>query len=283
MKLGLVIEGGGMKCAYTAGILDRMLEDEIQPEVVTGVSAGAACGASFVAGQYDRNRRFFVEYVSDPEYMGWESYRHTGNFFNLDYIYMDITAQGGRDPIDYEALMKNETKLLVGATDALSAEEAYFGKEDVTPEDYTIFKATCAIPVACRPVKKNSRLYYDGGVADPIPVKRTLMEGCDKVIILLCRPKSIIRGPQNHRRIYRAALRNYPRMIHAIDVRHLRYNATLHAALELEKKGHALILAPHEQIDISTYTKDRDVLQGVYDRAVEEYNEDREKLMAFLK
>ena len=81
MKLGLVIEGGGMKCAYTAGILDRMLDDEIRPDYVIGVSAGAACGASFVAGQRGRNRRFFVDYVTDPDYMGLTAYRSSGGIF----------------------------------------------------------------------------------------------------------------------------------------------------------------------------------------------------------
>ena len=80
-----------MKCAYTSGILDRMLDDGIKPDYVIGVSAGAACGASFVAGQRDRNRRFFVDYVERPDYMGWTAfYRSKGNFFNLEYIYQDI-------------------------------------------------------------------------------------------------------------------------------------------------------------------------------------------------
>ena len=95
MKLGLVLEGGGMKCAYTAAILDRMMDDQVKPDYVIGVSAGCACGASFLAGQRDRNRRFFVDHVQDPEYLGLQAWKSSGSVFNLRRIYQDYTAEGG--------------------------------------------------------------------------------------------------------------------------------------------------------------------------------------------
>ena len=282
MKLGLVIEGGGMKCAYTAGILDRMLDDGIHPDYVIGVSAGASCGASFVAGQRDRNRRFFVDHVSEPDYMGWTAFRHSGgNFFNLEYIYQDLTGKDGDDPLDYDAIMANPCDFWAVATDAETALPHYFTKKDISPTDYSVFMATCAIPVACRPVEIDGRLYYDGGCSNPIPVRRALEAGCDRVIILLCRPKDTVRPPEKYHGLYHKALARYPKLIHSLDVRHERYNAVLAASLRLEERGHAMIIAPENELDITTYTKDPAVLQGLYDEAIKEYEAIREDLLKF--
>ena len=282
MKLGLVIEGGGMKCAYTAGILDRMLDDEIRPDYVIGVSAGAACGASFVAGQRGRNRRFFVDYVTDPDYMGLTAYRSSGEFFNLKYIYQNMTGKDGKDPLDYDAIMKNPAQLWAVATDAETGKPHYFSKNDFSPTDYSVYMATCAIPVACRPVRMGDHIYYDGGCSDSLPVRRALEEGCDKVIILLCRPKNTIKPPEKHRGLYHRLLNRYPALIHNLDIRHERYNAVLEASKRLEEHGHALILAPHEELPITTYTKVPRQLQGLYDTALSEYEMDREKLLDFI-
>lgn len=103
MKIGLVAEGGGMKCAYGAGILDRFLDDNIHFSYVIGVSAGSANTASYLAGQKGRNRRFYTDHINDPDYFGAKSFLRTGNLFNLRYIYADITNSTGKDPLNYEA------------------------------------------------------------------------------------------------------------------------------------------------------------------------------------
>ena len=283
MRLGLVIEGGGMKCAYISGILDRMMDDGIRPDYVIGVSAGAECGASFVAGQRDRNRRFFVDYVNRPEYMGWTAFLRSGNFFNLEYIYQDMTGEGGEDALDYEAIMNNPCELWAVATDAATGKAHYFNKEDLDPQDYSVYMATCAIPIACRPVRIDGHLYFDGGCSDSVPVRRALEAGCDKVIVLLCRPKDTVRVPEKHRKLYQAILHRYPKLIHNIDVRHERYNATLSAVRKLEQKGHAMIIAPEHPLEITTYTKDPGPLQGLYDTALKEYGDYRKKLLAFCE
>ena len=284
MKLGLVIEGGGMKCAYSSGILDLMMDDCIRPDYVIGVSAGAACGASFVAGQRDRNRRFFVDYVSRPDYMGWSAFfRSRGNFFNLEYIYQDMTGRGGEDELDYDAIMRNPCELWAVATDARTGRPHYFTKKDLHPYDYSVYMASCAIPVACRPVKIDGHLYFDGGCSDALPVKRALEAGCDKVIVILCRPKDTVREPEKYRKLYRTVLHRYPKLIHNLDVRHTRYNATLRNVKKLEDKGRTLIIAPEHPLNITTYTKDPEPLQALYDTAVEEYAGYRDRLLAFCE
>ena len=72
-KTGLVVEGGGMKCAYNAGILDAFLDQGITFDYCIGVSGGAGNVASFMAGQKGRNLRFFTDHIHSPGYFGIKS------------------------------------------------------------------------------------------------------------------------------------------------------------------------------------------------------------------
>lgn len=120
MKIGLVVEGGGMKCAYSAGILDKFLDDHIQFDYCIGVSAGAANTLSYLAGQRGRNLRFYTEHLSDPRYLSVHSLIRTGSLFGLQYIYGTLTNSDGKDPIDYDAIMKNPAEFYMPATDAVT-------------------------------------------------------------------------------------------------------------------------------------------------------------------
>ena len=103
----LVLEGGGMKCAYTAGILDAMMDNGVTFDYCIGVSAGSANGVSFVAGQRGRNIRFYTEHINEKGYFGLSSFLKTGNLFGLQYIYGTLTNSGGADPLDFDAFMKS--------------------------------------------------------------------------------------------------------------------------------------------------------------------------------
>ena len=82
-KTALIVEGGGMKCAYSAGVLDKFIDDNITFDYCIGVSAGSANALSFMAGQRDRNRRFYTDHIDEPGYFGLKSFLKTGNIFGL--------------------------------------------------------------------------------------------------------------------------------------------------------------------------------------------------------
>ncbi len=283
MKIGLVVEGGGMKCAYTAGILDKLLDNCITFDYAIGVSAGSSSTASFLAGQRDRNRRFFVEHVGEPGYMGIRTFLKTGSFFGLEYIYATLTNSDGADPIDYQTILNNPTEFKIVATDAVTGKPVYFDKTDAKQDDYRIFMASCAIPVVSKPVKINGKDYFDGGCSDPIPVRKALEDGCDKIVILLCRPKDTVRTSEKHRELLKTALLKYPKTFHAVENRAIVYNEVLSFSKELEEKGKAFIIAPNEALPVSTYTRDPEVLQNLYDIALREFEEKKDALTAFLK
>ena len=282
MKTGLIIEGGGMKCSYTAGILDQFLEEGLHFPYVIGVSAGAACAASFLARQEDRNRRFFVEYAQDPRYLSFANFRKTGNYFGLKYIYGELANSDGKDPLDYPAFMANDSEAYFVATDAETGEPHYFSKSDVFQDDYRVFMASSAIPGACKPVKIEDRLYFDGGVSDPLPVRTAVKMGCDRLVVLLCRPYTIVRTEQKVPFLFRRLIRKYPDVLEAIRYRHKYYNDSLQLARKMEAEGRAFILSPSEELPVTTYTTDPALLQSIYETGVSDYNEKYEKLLSFL-
>ena len=144
MKTGLVVEGGGMKCAYSAGILDRFLDEHITFDYCIGVSAGSANTASYLAGQRGRNLRFYVDHLNEPGYMGVKNLLRTGQFFGLQYIYQTLTNSDGADPIDYPAIVENPAEFELVATDAATGKPVYFTKDDMKQDDYRAIMASCA-------------------------------------------------------------------------------------------------------------------------------------------
>lgn len=283
MKIGLVVEGGGMKCAYSAGILDKFLDDHIQFDYCIGVSAGAANTLSYLAGQRGRNLRFYTEHLSDPRYLSVHSLIRTGSLFGLQYIYRTLTNSDGKDPIDYDAIMKNPAEFYMPATDAVTGTATYFSKYDIVRDDYRTLMATCALPGFCRPVQVNHHYYYDGGVADSIPVQHALDDGCDKLVVILSNPRDFVKQPEAHRPIYKRMLHKYPKTIEGIDHRHINYQASIDLTAKLEKEGKAFVFAPSKHLNLGTFSKDAALEQKLYDLGVFDYETQSGKLLAFLQ
>nr|MCR5452232.1 patatin family protein [Lachnospiraceae bacterium] len=256
MKIGLVVEGGGMKCAYNAAILDAFLDKGINFDYCIGVSAGSGNLVSYLAGQRGRNLRFFTEHTHDPEYIGLKSLLKTGNFFGLQYIYGTLSNSTGKDPLDYPAFINNPTEYEAVVTNALTGKAEYFGKDEIAQDDYRVIMASSAIPVVCRPVELNGVPYFDGGISDAIPVKRALKKGCDKLVVILSKPRDYVRKPQGNRFLYALRCHRYPRIVSLIDKRHNVYNHNMQGIFSLEKKGKAFVFAPSRHVEVSTTTMD---------------------------
>lgn len=280
-KIGLVVEGGGMKCAYNAGILDVFLDHQITFDYCIGVSGGAGNMASFMAGQRGRNIRFFTEHIHSPQYFGVKSLLKTGNLFGLQYIYGELTNSTGKDPLDFPAIMKNPAEYEVAATNAVTGEAEYFGKEDMKQDDYRPIMASSAIPAACRPVEINGVPYYDGGISDAIPVRRALEKGCDRIVVILSKQRDYVRNPQGMRFLYSTLCRKYPKIIEDIDRRHITYRENLQEVFDLEKEGKAFVFAPSEHVKVGTYSMDEKTERILYDLGVKDFSDQEEALKRF--
>jgi len=284
MKIGLIVEGGGMKCAYSAAVLDKFLDDGINFDYCIGVSAGSANAASFLAGQRNRNKRFYVDYVDDPDYFGIRSLLKTGNLFNLNHIYRDMSNSGGIDPLNYETLSKNPTQYVIVATDAKTGKPEYFDGHRMKKDNYDLIIASCSLPGACHATKlSNGRKYFDGGVSDSIPVRRALKDGCDKVVVLSTKPRDFVKKPESMRLAYTILCCMHPNTVKSLNNRHIMYKQCQEDMFELEKQGKAFIYCPSKHLPMSTYAMDKEENMNLYKLGLSDYDESRDAFFKFMQ
>ncbi|MDR3344228.1 MAG: patatin family protein [Oscillospiraceae bacterium] len=268
MKTGLVVEGGGMRGIYGAGVLDAFLDAGLTFEYSVGTSAGAANIISFAAGQRGRNYRFYAEHTQNPDYMGLKNILRKGNYFNFDYIYGQLSLQD--DPLDFDALAKYPYEAEFVAAEAYTGSPRYFTKDDLLPTDCSPLMASCAVPGYCKPVRVGGGLYFDGGVVDSIPAARAIAKGCERVVVVLSQTRGYIKEEQNHKAIYRFSLRNFPRMVTAVAGRHENYNRTITFLETLEAQGRAIIVAPSRAVPVSLICQDKALLDEFYSLGLED-------------
>jgi len=282
VKTGLVVEGGGMKCAYSAGILDRFLDEGISFDYCIGVSAGCANIASYLAGQRERNLRFYTEHLKDPRYFGAKSLLKTGDLFGLDYIYSTLTNSDGKDALGFQEILRNPAEFEIVATNARTARPVYFNAKKMTQDHYDIIKASCTLPGACHARKVNDTPFFDGGVSDSIPCDRAFDKGCDKLVVILSKPRDFVKKPETMRWFYTMRCAPYPNIVRALNRRHITYTAALRHVFELEQDGKAFIFAPGKYLTMGLAEMDPGANQALYDLAITEFDENKEALRQFL-
>lgn len=277
--VGIIDIGGGLRGIYTGGIYDYLLDNNIKIDYCLGVSSGSANLINYVAGQRGRTKKFYQEYSFEKEYMGVGSYFRHGMLINLDYLYSGITNSTGKDPLDYEAIKKSTISYNAVSTEALTCAPRYFTKDDLSKDDYTLLKACCAMPVACRkPIDFKGNKFFDGGLSDPIPYKKAFADGCDKLIICITLPKDYRKTPMPEW-LVNILLRKYPKVRDSILTMHNSYNNGIEEIFELEKQGKALIIYPEECFGIDTLTREKEGMEKLYQLG---YN-DGKKIEEYLK
>lgn len=245
--IGLIDIGGGMRDAYGAGIYDYCIDSGIEFPYCIGVSAGGANIATFLAKQRGRTLCFYREYSSRREYMSFYNLVKTGSYISLDYLYSELSNEGGEYPLDYDAIQKSGAKFLVTVTNAETGAAEYRNFADEEKNNYVSLKASCALPIACKAYTIDGKEYFDGGVAEPIPVRKAFEDGHEKAVVVLTRPLDYRKQDRVPASFYSRFMKKYPAVASLMDSTIDKYNDDIEYIKKLEKEGRVLIMAPDSQ------------------------------------
>lgn len=263
-----------MRGSYTAGVLDLLMDEGIKPDYVIGVSAGACNAVSFVSGQRGRSLRVNSEYIKDKRYLSLSNFIKTKSMFGMDFLFNEITNK--LEPLDYDAILASDYEFKIGVTDVETGKCVYFDKT-VLKYEATVLRASSSIPIFSPEVEYEGRIYLDGGTSDPIPVKKALNDGCDRLLVILTRELGFEKKREKLKAIYQKAFKDTPKMIETMNKRHLVYNESTAYARQLEKDGRAYVLAPKRPLKVGRFEKDKSKLMAIYNLG---YNDAKEQLEA---
>lgn len=264
MKTGLVLEGGGMRGLFTAGILDVMMERGIRVDGIVGVSAGACFGCNYVSNQPGRVIRYNMAMRNEPRYMGVGNILRTGNLLDAEFAYH--TLPDVLDPFDKEAYAQSPVEFHVVCTDVRTGLPVY--KRLDAPVDYEFMewiRASSSLPLVSRPVAIGDSLLLDGGMSDSIPLRYFQEQGYGRNIVILTQPKGFIKKRTKLMPLFRTFMRRHPAIVEAMDRRHLMYNAQLDYLSREEQAGHIMVLAPDDILPIGRTEQKAASMQRVYD------------------
>ncbi|MBQ7905045.1 MAG: patatin family protein [Spirochaetaceae bacterium] len=261
-KIGLVLEGGGHRGIYTAGILDSFAENKISFDGIMGVSAGCVHGASFLSGQIGRSIRYTTKYCDNSNYMGIGSLITTGNFFNEKFCYYDLPQI--LDPFDNDTFDKNQTQFFAVCTDVKTGSAIYHECETLKGEKIKWLQASASMPLVSKIIKIEDNLLLDGGIADSIPIKKMQELGFEKNIVILTQEAGYRKNPNSLLPIIKLVYKKYPKLIEAIENRHIIYNQQLEFLEEQEKLGNVIIIRPSEKPTASRTEKDKEKILETY-------------------
>ena len=262
MKIGLVLEGGGMRGLFSAGVLDALLElKELNVNGIVGVSSGALFGVNYVSKQKERAVRYNKKYADDKRYMGLHSWITTGNAVNKDFAFYELPYK--LDVFDNEAFKKAETDFYVVMTNVESGKPEYVLIEDAFAQ-MEYLRATSALPFASKIIEINGKKYLDGGISDSIPIDFCESLGYDKIIAVLTRPEGTYKEDKLGF-LYKLVYRKYPNLVNSLLNMATDYEKVLAKIKDLENKGEIFVVRPPEVLKIGRLEKNRDKIQKVYD------------------
>ena len=269
----LVLEGGGFRGMFTAGVLDVLQERGLYGfSSIWGVSAGAVNGSNFRSRQIGRTMRDILAFRDDKRFMSPDRLEHYLETGEIDAAYLEI--QDRLDPCDVDAFNASETPFYVVVSDVT------FGVPDYLPvrrypEDLVKVRASASLPTVSRIVEIDGHRYLDGGTTDSIPFETAMglpgareVEGhvpAERALVVLTRDRAYERGAGSEALALKShRYDRYPYYLEALRTRGERYNAQRERLWELEREGRCLVIAPEEPVTVGSSTRDGESLLTLY-------------------
>lgn len=263
----LVFEGGGMRAAYSSGVLAALLEAEIHCDWVGGISAGSSCLVNYVSRDAARAERAFVDFAAEPEFGDWRTWVRGKGVFNAEWIYEQTSLPHQPLPLDWDAFVGNPAQIRVGGFRCADGEMVYWGRDDMATIESVMkrVRASSTMPMLMPITTIDGVDYCDGalGPTGGFATDAARADGYEKFLVVMTRERGYRKTTPRFPRAYQQVFRRYPAIARAVLERPDNYNRTLDELLELEEKGRAYLLFP-DSMPIRNSERNVDVLRFVF-------------------
>jgi predicted patatin/cPLA2 family phospholipase len=266
--VGLVLEGGGMRGVYTAGVLEFFAEQDIYFTYTIGVSAGACMAASYLSRQRGRNKVVNIDWVNDPRYISWRNLWKNGQLFGMDFIFDEIP--NALVPFDYQAFLESQEDFVIGTTDCDTGETVYYNKSESDFDLLKVLRASSSLPFIAPIVEHGGRRLLDGGISDPIPLRKAVRDGHPRNVLILTRNSGYQKSRNRFPWLLRRVFGKFPAFVKTMLRRHEVYNETMAYIDEQERSGAAFVIRPRQPLTVGRMERDPAKLHALYVQGYED-------------
>lgn len=274
------MEGGAMRGLFSAGVMDVLMENKVSFDGAVGVSAGAAFGVNYKSGQIGRAIRYNLQFCRDKRYCGIGSLLKTGNIYNTDFCYGEVPLK--LDVFDFKAYTENPMEFYVVCTDIVTGEAVYHKYDSYEDHGFDWIRASASMPLVSQIVKIDDLLLLDGGISDSIPIRYFESIGYTRNVAILTQPEGYRKEKNSVLPLIRRKYRAYPKLVEAMEKRHLVYNEELDDIAKKEAAGQLFVIRPESPLPVSRIEKDSEKLRLTYEIGRNTAIEKLSSLKAFL-
>ena len=280
-EAALVLEGGGTRGVFTAGVLDYLMEKEVKFPYVIGVSAGACNAIDYVSKQIGRTKDCTINQDRKNRYIGTKDALKKGYLFDMDRLFDEYPNR--LFPFDFDTYFASDIQCEVVVTNCLTGEAMYLSEKQDRERLLTICRASSSIPLISPVVDVDGIPCVDGGVADSVPLIHSMKLGHQKNVVVLTRNKGYRKkAPGKSRLLYTAALKKYPNLLNALLNRYRNYNRVMELVEKWEEEGHIFVIRPEVE-PVSRTEQNVEKLTEFYDHGYQLMKQRMEEMQAYLE
>ncbi len=279
----MVLEGGATRGVFTSGVLDYLMEEQVELSHLVSVSAGACNGVDYVSRQIGRTRDCMIHKEKEYNYyFGFRKFVKEKSILDMDMVFDRYPNE--LFPFDYDTYFASETECEIVTTNCRTGKAEYMTERKDRGRLMKVCRASSSMPLISPMVDIDGELYLDGGLADSIPIKRALEIGNQKIIVILTRNPDYRKRPTTKAvaKLYRQAYRSYPKLVRTAILRNKKYNQQAELVEKLEKEGKIFVVRPLIPT-VSRLEKDYDMLMNFYDHGYCLMRREYNRLMEYLE
>lgn len=257
----LIVEGGAMRGAFSCGVLDTFLDQDFSPfDSFWGVSSGSTNIAAYLAKMPGRNHLLYTDYALRKNMISPLNLLQGKGLVDIDWMWEIAIRELG---MDYEQLEKDKRPFYIAVTNAANGNSEYhLSNSDIMMET---LKASCSLPILCKDsVRLGNQQYYDGGVADSIPVNEAIKRGATDIMVIRSQPYSYIKKPSKAAPIIRFLLRHHKPIAERLIQRAQNYNQTLDIIRNPPAGVRITEICPSEHTKTARFSRSKQVVENTY-------------------
>ena len=279
-KTSLVLEGGGLRGAYTAGALAWLIDNDITFDCGYGISTGAVYLVTFLMKSKQQLHDFSSRYINDKRIVGIKPLLKSGRIVNYDFLFDELLPQGLK--FDLSPLKKIKEKGKIGVYSLNQGKTIYKSVENC---DMKLLKAATSLPILGKIVDYDGEEYFDGGITDMIPIDEAVNDKCDRFLVITTKPADYVRKPAKNF-VVKLMKRMYPQC-HQISIdyknRHLNYQKQISLIKELEKENKAIYVYPSRSSKVTRLSGTVEQLEELYNLGYQDMEDQKDEIFKMFK